>query len=379
MRVLISLLLFALVFSSCSSGKKAFEQGNYSEAVIKAVNRLRQSPNHKKSQEALRRAYPLAVNNLEADAKQALQSPSPVKSKNALRIYERLNYLHDEIRHAPGALKVIPNPISYFDKITQLKPQAAEEAYSEGVRLLDRETRETAKEAYFYFAEANEFMPGYKDVVDKMEQAHFEATLKVLVQQMPVPSQYHLSSSFFQDKIEEYLHSTFQSNQFVRFYTPEEADKTELPYIDQYLYIAFDDFVVGNTYIQEKESVVTKDSVKIGEVEMESGEKKPVYGTVNAKVTSFKKQVVSKGMVSMQVKDAHSKAVLTHNKFNGEFIWASEWGHFNGDERALQPVHHELIKKKEVPPPPPQDMFIEFTRPIYSQLTQALETFYRKY
>lgn len=244
---------------------------------------------------------------------------------------------------------------------------------------MNRQSREAAKEAYHLFLEANEFSPGFKDVIDKMDQARFEATLKVLVQQIPTPGQYQLSSNFFQNKVEEYLHTRFRSNQFVRFYTPEEAEKTDLPYIDHYLAIAFDDFVVGNVFIKEKEEVVAKDSVKIGEITMENGEKKSVYGTVNAKVTSFKKQVVSKGLVSMQIRNADTKAVLTHEKFNGEFIWFSEWGHFNGDEKALKPEHITLIKKREIPPPPPQDMFIEFTRPIYSQLTSTLESFYSRY
>lgn len=373
------LLFICLVLFSCSSGKKAFEQGNYYEAVLKSVNRLRQNPNHKKSREALKKAYPLAVRNFEADARQALQGRHPQKTKHALRIYERLNHLNKEIRHSPGALQVIPDPNDYFAKINELKPLAAGEVYAEGVQLMNRQSREAAKEAYHLFLEANEFAPGYKDVIAKVEEAWFEATLKVLVQQIPVPGQYHLSSDFFQSKVEEYLHTRFRSNPFVRFYTPEEAEITDLPYIDHYLDIAFDDFVVGNVYVKEKEETVSKDSVKVGEVSLENGQKKPVYGTVNAKVTSFKKQVVSKGLLSMQIRDADTKAVLTHEKFNGEFAWFSEWGHFNGDEKALAPEHVTLVKKREVPPPAPQEMFIEFTRPIYSQLTKTLESFYSRY
>lgn len=379
MRILLSLIVGALMLSSCSSGKKAYEQGDYYTAVIKSVNRLRSNPNHKKSKEALKQAYPLAISTLEADASRILTSPNPLRSKDALRIYETLNVLHNEIRRAPGALKVIPSPKNYNARINELKPKAAEEAYSEAVKLMDRKTRETAKEAYFLFREADAIMPGYKDVQDKIEQAHFEATLKVIVQQIPVPTQYTLSSIFFMDKVEEYLHTQFRNNQFVRFYTPEEAKKTDLPYVDHYLDIAFDDFVVGNTHTLEKEEIVQRDSVKIGEVELEDGTKKPVYGTVNAKVSRFKKQVISKGLLRMQIRDAETNAILTHKKFDGEFIWLNEWGSFNGDERALSPEHKELIKQREVPPPPPQDLFIEFTRPIYSQLTQALESFYSRY
>lgn len=117
MKNLFYLFFICIIFFSCSSGKKAFEQGNYYEAVLKSVNRLRQKPNHKKSQEALRKAYPLAVQNFEANARQALQGNHPLKSKNALRIYERLDHLQNEIRHSPGALNVIPNPIITLIKL----------------------------------------------------------------------------------------------------------------------------------------------------------------------------------------------------------------------------------------------------------------------
>lgn len=379
MRKLIFLFFIPLILSSCSSGKRAYEQGDYYDAVVKAVNRLRSKPNHKKSKETLRNAYPLAVSTMEADARQALSSNSPLKSKNALRVYERLHMLHDEIRRSPGALRVIPNPNNYFNTINDLKPQAAFEAYNEAERFMAIGNRESAKQAYFLYLEANEFVPGYKDVVQKSDEALFEATLKVLVRQIPVPTQYTLSSQFFQNKVEEFLQGSFNTNQFVRFYTPEAAEKTDLPYIDHYIEIAFDDFSVGNTFIQEKEEILQKDSVEIAQIELEDGSKKPVYGTVNAKLTRFRKQVVSNGLLSLQIRDAHTNAVLSTEKFNGEFIWFSEWGFFNGDERALDEEHLQIVQQREVPPPPPQDMFIEFTRPIYNQLTRSLDNFYRRF
>lgn len=379
MKTLICLVFVGLILVSCSSGKKAYEKGNYYEAVIKATNRLRKNPDHKKSQQTLRSAYPLAVGTMESDARQMLSSSDPLKYSKAIRIYEQLDRLNKEIKHAPGALKVIKEPTDYFTQIEELKPKAAENAYNRAEDLMELKTSEGAKDAYYLYLEADEFVSGYKDVAVKIEEAHFQATLKVMLQQIPVPTQYQLSSNFFQDKVEEYLRTRFRSNEFVRFYTPNEAESLELPYIDHYLDIAFDDFVVGNVYIKEKEEGVSRDSVKIGEIALESGEKRPVYGTVKAKVTTFRKEIVSKGRVSMQIRSAETKALLSHKKFDGEFIWTSMWGNFNGDERALDETHLTIIRKKEVPPPPPQDMFIEFTRPIYSQLTQTLESFYSRY
>ncbi|MTI22728.1 hypothetical protein E1176_16975 [Fulvivirga sp. RKSG066] len=375
----IFLICLPILLSNCSSGKKAYEQGDYYQAVLKAVNRLRQKPSHKKSRETLRQSYPLAVSTLEKSANNSLASNAPFKYRNVLMAYQRINSMAEEIRRSPGALRVIPQPINYYDKVATLKQQAAEESYQAGVIALERNTREDAKSAYFLFRDVNGFVPGYKDTRDKIDQAKFEATLKIVVEQIPVPTRYDLSGRFFQDKIEEYLNTHFRSTEFVRFYTHIEAERENLPYVDQYLRLQFDDFVVGETHTERNTESVSRDSVKVGTVTLEDGTKVDAYNTVYAKITTFKKVVISKGLFSMRIVDAGNNAVLSHNKFNGEFNWFTQWGSFNGDERALTEEQIAICQQNEVPPPPPQDLFIEFTKPIYNQLTSAVHNFYRNY
>lgn len=377
-KIYLLLLIAPLLFTDCTSGKKAFEQGDYYEAVLKAVNRLRQKPDHKKSKETLRKGYPLALETIEQSAANSLTSNAPFKYRDALRRYQQINVMYEEIRRSPGALRVIHNPRNYYDKLPDLKERAANESYEAGIVALNRETREDAKKAYFLFKDVQEYVPGYKDVQNKIEEARFIATLKVVVEQIPVPSRYRLSAAFFQDKIEEYLHSQYRSNEFVRFYTPREADTEKLAFVDQYLRLEFDDFTVGETHVIKETETYSKDSVKVGTVTIE-GEKVDAYGTVTAKLTTWRKEVISKGTFSMRVFDAQSNAVLTHRKFNGEFVWFSKWGTFSGDERALSDEQLAICNNSEVPPPPPQDMFIEFTRPIYDQLTSAVNSFYARY
>ncbi|HPM32390.1 MAG TPA: hypothetical protein PLJ60_18795, partial [Chryseolinea sp.] len=70
------LFLFLLILTACSSGKKAYEQGDYYSAVLQAVNRLRQKPDHEKSAEALRNAYPLAIERLQEQVNNEIASNS---------------------------------------------------------------------------------------------------------------------------------------------------------------------------------------------------------------------------------------------------------------------------------------------------------------
>lgn len=374
------LLIFIAIITltGCASGKKAYERGDYYEAVMLSVSRLRQNPDHTKSKEALKNSYPLAVEWLQTDANNQIASNSPSKWRNAIASYDKLNQMYEAIRQAPGALKVIRDPKSYYAEIGPLKEKAAEESYNAGIDALMKGTRDDARRAYFNFADAQSFVPGYKDVVEYLDKSKFEATLKVVVEQVAVPARYSLSGDFFQDKVEEYLHQNYPDRGFIKFYTPEEAKNVNLPKVDQYLRIQFDDFSVGNTTINEKEETVKRDSVKVGEAKID-GKTVPVYNTVSAKLITTRKEVVSRGLLSMIVVDGKSNGVLTHKKFNGEYSWVSTWGRFNGDERALTDQQLAMCKRREQQPPVTQDLFLEFTKPIYNQLIPALQGFYRNY
>jgi hypothetical protein len=369
---------FALLLFGCSSGKKAYERGNYYEAVMKSVNRLRQHPGHSKSMEALQSAYPLAVEFYESEAKNEIASNSNFKWKNAIQSYNSINALYEAIRQCPGCKTAVPNPKNYYAEIGPLKEKAADESYNAGITALMKGNRNDAKNAYFNFSDVQHFVPGYKDVVEYLDKAKFEATLKVIVEQIPVPARYNLSGGFFQDKVEEFLHNNYTDQSFIKFYTPEEASSINLPHADQIMRIQFDDFSVGNSVLKEKEETLTKDSVKVGEAKIE-GKTVPVYNTVKAKFTTFRKEITSTGLLSMVVVDAKTNGILTTRKFNGQFVWISEWARFNGDERALSNDQLKICKLREQQPPNPQDLFLEFTKPIYNQLIPAVRGFYQNY
>lgn len=372
------LLLGIVILSACASGKKLYERGAYYEAVMTSVQRLRQNPDHKKSMEALKSAYPMALEYLKSDVDNQIASNSPNKWRNAIASYDKINQMYESIRQSPKALKIIKDPKNFYNEIAPLKEKAAEESYLAGIDALMKGTREDAKRAYYNFADAQSFSPGYKDVVEYLDKSKDEATLKVMVEQVSVPGRYSLSGGFFQNKVEEFLHQNYPDRGFIKFFTPVGAVRTNPTRIDQYLRIQFDDFTVGNTNVTERIETMKRDSVKVGEVKVD-GKNVPVYNTVTAKVTTVRKEVISRGLLSMIVLDGKSNGVLTHKKFSGEYTWYSTWARFNGDERALTEQQIALTKRKEQQPPPAQDLFLSFADPIYSQLTNGLQSFYRNY
>lgn len=443
---LVSGLLFA---ASCTSGKKALQQGNYDEAVYKAVKRLRSSSTHKKSLETLEQTYPLArqwhlnrIKNLEISYERFKWEP-------IAREYALLNTLYDEISRCPGCLSAVASPVNYTMEYESAKLKAAADRYEAGLLALDKGKsgdRNEAKISFNHFMEANNWLRAYKDVTEKLKEAEYYASINVIVEPIPMHSQaLKLSNEFFDNKINEFLLQA-PVNRFVKFYTVKEAKRLGITKPHHVIQLAFDDFVVGQTYMHEKEMALIKDSILLATYEVEvpqtstqnaastsskeskvtichtvpgsdkaqtleiaesalkahlehgdkmgscnssspqpgsgGGTKKDVrkvYGQAKATMHVFTRTVESKGLLDFRILDGFTKRVISQEKLPGAFVWQSQWGYYNGDQRALEKQHHQIIKNKEVPPPAPQDLFMEFTQPIYQQLTAKIRQFYTNY
>ncbi|HTM98380.1 MAG TPA: hypothetical protein VL088_06550, partial [Pedobacter sp.] len=61
------------------------------------------------------------------------------------------------------------------------------------------------------------------------------------------------------------------------------------------------------------------------------------------------------------------------------YIWEDQWASYKGDERALSKHQLAISKKKELMPPAPGALFVELTKPIYSQLVSEISSFYNNY
>jgi tetratricopeptide (TPR) repeat protein len=369
-------ILFSL--AGCKSAEKSLKKGDFDESVIRAVDKLNNNATHSSSIEALKQAYPLALEQHLNDIKQNKESDDLFKWEAELQSYVKINRLFQAIDQCSSCVKLVT--AQNFEKEEKLaRHNAANVRYKEGQTLLAIGDRENARKAYEHFEVVNNLIPNFNDVEEKLELAYEVASFKVVVEQVLVTSRtYQLSNEYFQERVNEYLQTNKRLNKFVRFYMPEEAANLKLE-PDHIIRLQFDDFVVGNTLVEKNtEIVISKDSVKVGEVQV-GRIKKPVFNKVTAKLTQSRKTVLSAGLLDMQIMDFKTKRVVTQEKFNGEYNWMCEWASFNGDERALTPAQLRKCKSQELMPPAPQQLFIEFSKPIYERLTSKLQSYYAKY
>lgn len=354
------------------------KKGNYDDSVLRAAEKLTSIPTHASSLETLKQAYPAAVEQHLDNIKFAQNSGELFHFETELKEYEGLNRLYAALKDCSACLKAT-QPKSYESQENEARSQAARVRFEEGEKLMAFGDRKNARVAFEHFERVENIAPNFSDINKKLDQAYFMASFKVVVEQVLVTSKlYKLSNEYFQNQIDQFLHSNNGLNKFVKFYTPDEAVRVGL-IPDHVITLQFDDFVVGQVLIEKNtETLTSKDSVKISEKVVDKV-KIPQYGKVTAKFTHITKSIHSTGLLDMQIKDYDKKKIVTQEKFSGEHNWRCEWAQYVGDERALTPSQLKMTRSQELFPPDHQQLFIEFSKPIYDRLTNRLRNFYAKY
>lgn len=376
--VFVTFLAFLFLTACSKSGTKALEEGDYYNAVLLAVEKLKKDPDNGKSLSVLPEAYSLAKRDLLGDISVARASNQQFKYERVLANYTKLNTMQELISRCTACRRLV-NPTAFFKETEAARDLAAEERFIAAEKSLKSQTMEGGRAAYRDFQELFLFAPNYKDVRTKLDDALMMGSVHVVVEPAMVNSRvYKLSSDYFNDRVNEFLQENKRMNEFIRFYTPDEAGAINLK-PDHIVKLEFLDFVVGETFLESnKQTLISSDSVKTGTVTIE-GKKVDVFGKVKADYVYNNKIVSSKGVLGVTVEDYKNEKQLLKREMPGEFVWRNEWANFNGDERALDDKQLKFSKAKEILPPGPDAMFVEFCKPIYSQFTSIITRFYKDY
>ena len=359
-------MLFAIaVIQACSSGKAALKKGDYYDAVLESVHRLRDSPTNKKATAVLTQAYPQAIDYIESNIQNGIKADDPKKWRNAVDGYNRINYLNDQIKTSNGAKNIITNPQTRFKELADAKDKAAEEAYNEGVNNMMKNTREDFKAAYFDFKDANGFKQGYRESIEMMTQAEFNATVRVAYEEIN-GSRFNYGS--FQPTISS-LQRLFLS------FRPITQKDTVPP--QQYLRVIFNGYQANLPNTTTRSENLSKQIVT-GQVKGADGKMVDQTQTVTAQVTYYHKSVTANSQANVTITDAGNNSTLQNLNVSGNVNWDYDWAVYKGDSRALSSNASSLIQRKEAYPND-QDLFNQAIRNLQSNLGSQLKSFYSQY
>jgi len=366
MKKAIVILGLLAVLEGCTSGKAALSHGNYYEAVIESVNRLRGSPDNKKAKAVLEQSYPLAIEYIETGIQNDIKADDPRKWRNAVKGYEKINFINDQIKTSLGAMRIVSQPTTRFTELKEAKAKAAEETYTEGITALMKNTRDDAKQAYFNFQEANNYEPGYRESIEMMNQAEFNATLRVAYEEIN-------ASTINYGSLQPVINSL--KRQFLSFKPASQRD-TVPPH--QLLRIVFNGYREdGSAKTTTSQETLSKD-VKTGEKKGPDGKMQDVMTTVTAKITYYRKVKSSRSASMVTITDAATQGVLQSETVEGRASFQADWATYTGDVRALNSSQQSLCKAKETFPND-RDLYNQSMRNLEANLERELKSFYSRY
>ncbi len=366
MQRLILFFLAAFIIDSCSSGKSALKKGDYYDAVLESIHRLRGSPDNKKAKQVLEQGYPLAIEYIETSIQNGITAEDPKKWRNAVKGYEQINYINDQIKTSLGAMKVIQKPVTRFNELAAAKKKAADESYEEGITELMKNTRENSKQAYYDFKDANSFEPGYRESIEMMTQAEFNATLRVAYEEINA-SRINYGS----------LQPVVNSLQRLFLSFKPVAQKDTVP-PQQYLRIIYNGYQGSGSPAMTSSSENLSRQIKTGEKKGADGKVQDIMETVTAKITYYRRYKNTSSNAAFTITDVATNAVLQDEHVVGNANWQYDWATYSGDARALNSNQVNLTKRKEAFPNE-QELFNQSMRNLENNLGSQLKSFYSRY
>jgi len=372
------LLASILLLFSCVSAEKALDKGNNKDAVWKALDKLEKKPKDSKSLNILEEAYPLFLSEYKQEIADLENSYEDFKWEKILDRYETMEEAYRKVREIPTARRSFPDLYSYGFEIQQTEGKVLVERYEVGMELLAQGERQKAREAFDHFTFIMNRDTRYKDVSQRLEEARDLATVFVGIAPVEVPSfRYDRSAADFEYELTRRL-SEDNRNDFVQYVLPTDRNfpVEDLNHIVQ---MRFDNFRIDNG--RDREQIFTRRRDNVATEEIVVGDStivRPV--SVEAEVHCFSREIVASGDLEIQILDQNTNRIEERDRFNGNYTYLAEWGYFEGDSRALDSGDTQCMERRSAPTPPrEEELFVEFTIPIYEQVLNFLEREYRNY
>lgn len=370
-----SILLF-----SCKSAKKMYERGNYDEAVELAAKKLQKKPNDEATLEILQNAYRFAVEDHESRIRNNAASNNNLRWEWTYNEYLDLQRLYEAIRKSPAVFEIV-RPTDYSSYVTTYREEAGNARYDRGLSLMENNTKNGYKQAYYEFQQALALKPGDLSARQKMEEAYASAVTNVVV--LPVVQTGFRHSSYtnnyyynnFDYNVLRYLNNN-KGSQFVRFYSPAEANSSNIR-TDQVVEMRFSNIDIDH-YTDKRSTREVSKQVVVKETVIKPDSVIKEYATVKAKITSTRRTLASDGLLQVTVRD-YNNQWLWSDTYRGEYSWVSDFATYTGDSRALSDEDKKLLDRKEQFPPSTDEIIQVIINDVQNKAECGIRDYFNRF
>ncbi|HEU4471676.1 MAG TPA: hypothetical protein VFR58_11365 [Flavisolibacter sp.] len=374
------LLGFAFIFlHSCKSASKAYQKGDYTDAIELGVKKLQKEPHDWETRDLVQRSYNFMVSQREDQVRILSNSKADSRFEKIYVEYVELQHLYKTIHLYPAVAEMIKTK-DYSEYVATYAEKAADVHVERAARWMDEGTKPAFREAYREFNAALRFRPEDFELRKKRDEAYDAAITKVIISPIQSYGGYQYSASnqlqnFQRDVIRTLSYN--MSNDFVRFYTEWEANSKNIA-ADQVMDLNLSSINVGRPFDQKTSREVSKEVV-IKEIYYKPDSVGKQYGTVKAVITATKRTLVSQGDLVISLRDTRGRTIW-NDRFTGEHRWQTEFYSYTGDERALSDSDKNLLKNQNGQTPPQDDQIMEsLLQQIQTDLSQRLRSYYARF
>lgn len=348
---------------------------NYAEVIYDATFRLSCDADNRRAGQLLKETYSQALVYYQGELDRILTSNDQFKWMKTLELMQKTNELSEEILYNSAASQLICEPKIYTSEITDVKQKASAELYDAGINSLNQNTKQKAKEAYFYLIEADKLNPDYKDVAKKILEAKERATFKVIIDSVPAHTQHNIlsfSTTIFYEKMFYELRQKFPYRGFVYFYTPEEAQKQKIKNPDQIVQIEISNFEIMPYRLLATKFTIIEPSKKLelvdGKYVWKNVEKDYIPGPGQQVHEHEYTRLDMKSYVALNIKSLFESKVIY--KYRMPWNYSEELGYSYSSGISQRHISYS---------PDNQIFFDHFSLSLCDQVVDRLSLYFREY
>ena len=365
-------------FVSCKSASKAYNKGDYTEAIERGIKKLQKDPYDAETKDLVKSAYNFAVGKHEANVRSLSGTTNDNRYEAILREYNKLQNLYEKIQQSPVAAREI-NPTNYADYIQTYRTKVAEIHIANAEEWMSQGTKRAYREAYQAFTAALRYQ-NTADLKRRREDAYNAAITKILVMPIQNYGAYSYHSNFqlqqFQNDVMRTLANNLTDN-FVRFYSEWDLRSRDFE-PDQVLEMNLGRIRIGQPLDQHTQREVSKQVVE-KEIVLKPDSVVKQYATVKARITTTRRTLLSEGDLYITIRDTRGR-ILWNDRFTGQHRWQTEMTNYTGDERALtDDDRSQLNRITRTNVPSEEEIMQELYRQIQIDLSGRLRGYFARF
>lgn len=369
----------SLFFVSCKTASKMYEKGNYDEAVELAAKKLQKKPNDPKLLNIIQEAYRYAVNDHEGRIHTYSISNNELKWEWMYNEYTSLQKMYDAIYRVPEVYEIV-KPAAYSSYLVTYAEKAAEVRFDRGIAFMNSYNKESYRNAYREFQASLRFRPGYREAIQRMNEAYDYAVTNVVILPMQqdggfVYSSYSVGDNNLDDQVIRNLQYN-SGDEFVKFCSPWDARSKNIR-TDMEVDMRLSTLDIGRYHDSRNTRKLSKEVV-IKEIVYRPDSVVKQYGKVFAEVTTTRRTMNSSAILQISVRDASGRWVWGDN-FGSDHNWYTEFSTYTGDSRALSESDKQLVDRRREFAPSDNEIMRCLIDELSNTAQYRLRNFFNRY